>query len=636
MALKLSPYTWYEEVRAAEEYRDQFLDDWEDVLEGYYGPGYKPDAGPMQRRHNVENHAFEWLSLMVPQVTASKPRVRVKSERMGPARLGAKAQTFAVNRWIRQANMKGTAELHATDYGLKYCIGYVSPRPQPGMSNGSTPSRWPHYRRLSPRRYLQDPLAIEFEEQRWRSHLVIRDKEDLLKEAREYPERGWNVEAILGLPESQDIHKYRGYGQADSYNEYFVDRHEVSYWVIWAPEIQPDPKKGPDKGYNGALLFLGVGESYDDSVDDARWIRPPQPYYGPPWGPYQTSGAYIVPDDATPLSPIAGTKAQAEHLNAVARANQRAVEDYKRMALVSNADPDLEITVTEGRHGYVYTTNAEDLSKQVVQMELGGLTTQMLAAEDRARQSLDRNTGLPEAMRGNVEGGATATEVNAAMSGGSIRVQHHVDKFRDFQVSNLRTVSWYLEFDDTIQPFALGEDAARMLQDETGRPMEEVWYGPGLADGQRYEDFWDYDFEIELYSMERTSEQQAQMQAQELDYLVMQIGPAMLANPHVRWKEYLEKRGELRGIGDYGRLFDVDMALELGAQMMQMGMLQEPQPTGQNAQPRLMTDMAGPRPQASPFGGVSAGRERKSFGPSKMISGGSSTSAPATKEVQTA
>lgn len=630
--LELSPGAWYDEVRAAENYRDQFLDDWETVLEQYHGPGYRPDKSPMQQSHDPENHAFEWLSLMVPQVTASNPRVRVRSSRLGAARLGAKAHTFAVNRWIRLANMKATAELHATDYGLKYCVGYVAPRPQPGTAKTGASPRLPSYRRLSPRRYLQDPMAIEFDEQRWRSHLVVRDKDDMLANASENPKEGWNVDSILGLPPSQGLDEVRGYQDRAATSMYFVDRKEVSYWVIWVPELQYDPKRGPDKGYNGTLLFLGVGQSYDSAVDDARWIREPQPYYGPRWGPYQTAGAYIVPDDATPLSPIAGTKAQADHLNAVARANQRAVEDYKRMALVSNADPSLEVTVTEGRHGYVYTTNSEDIQKNVVQMELGGLTAEMLAAEDRARQSLDRNTGLPEAMRGNIEGGATATEVDAAMSGGAIRVNHHVDKFRDFQVRNIRTASWYLEFDDRIPAFPLGEEAVRMMLDETGEQMEEIWYGPSLGKGQRYEDFDDYEFEIELYSMERTSEQQAQAQAQELDFLVMQVGPAMLQNPHVRWREYLEKRGELRGITDYGRLFDVDMARELGAMMMQLQEpLGQPQPTGAKPQQRLQMDTHA-RPANG--GAPSRNRDRKSMGPSKMLKGPkASTAAP---EAQTA
>lgn len=624
MALDTSAFSWYEEIRAAEQYRDQFLADWDEVLEGYHGPGYRPDAGPLHARSDPENHAFEWLSLMIPQVTASKPRVRVKTSRMGPARLGAKAQTFAINRWIKQAAMKETAELLATDYGLKYCIGYVAPRPQPGMGDLTAPSRWPSFRRISPRRYLQDPLAIEHEEQRWRAHLVIRDKEDLLEEAKANPSRGWNVEEIEAMPESAELNRYRGpsEGPDGQHGTSGLDRHEVSYWVIWCPEMQPDDKKGPSKGYNGAQLYLGVGTNTNGSPE-TKWLRKPQPFYGPRWGPYQTSGAYAVPDEAIALSPIAGTKQQSEHLNAVARANQRAVEDYKRMALVGNNDPDLELTVTEGRHGYVYTTNAEDLPRQVVQMELGGLTAQMLAAEDRARQSLDRNTGLPEAMRGNIEGGATATEVTAAMTGGSTRVQHHIDKFRDFVAANLRTVSWYLEFDDTIQPFALGEDAVRMMQDEFGQQMEEFWFAPGLGDGQRYDDFDDYDFEIEVYSMERTSEQQNAQLAQELDFLVLNVGPAMLQNPHIRWKEYLEQRGDLRGINDYGRLFDVDLARELGAAMMQMGEIPEPVPTGQSVQPRLMSDLAGPRPSGpSPYGGVGAGRERKSFGPSKMLQGG--------------
>lgn len=596
--LSTSPQHWWSEIRAAETYRDKFLEDWDDVVEGFHGPGYKPhrtqsDGG------DPENHAFEWLSLMIPQITASNPRARVKTDRMGPARFGAQAQTFALNRWVSKAGLEETSEQLATDYGLKYAIGYVAPELLPNQP-GDEPERWPVLRRISPRRYLQDPLAIDGKEQRWRGHLVIADKEDLLERAKKNPGAGWNEDAIKTLPESTNLHKYRGGTGNEATSDYHVDRGEVSYWVLWCKEMQPDPKRGPDKGYNGALLFLGVGSGADGEAD-ARWIRDPQPFFGPRWGPYQTSGAYVVPDEAIRLSPIAGTKQQADHLNAVARANERAVVDYKRMALVGHGDPDLELAVVDAEHGSVRGVKVDELNKNLAQVELGGLTTQMLTAEDRARQSLDRNSGTPEAMRGNVEGGATATEVGAAMSGASVRSSHHVDKFRRFQTANLKTVAWYLEFDDTMPAFTLGAEAARQMSDEFGQPVEEVWMRPGLAEGQTYDDFDDYDFEIELYSMERTSEQQDQMQAQELDFLVMQVGPAMLANPHVRWEEYLQKRGELRGTQDYGRLFDVDMARELTAEGM------EPMPTAQTPQPRLASDVAGARPVS---GGPSGFRSR--------------------------
>ena len=626
--LNLSPAHWFEEKQAAEDHRDQYLEGWDDMVERYHGPGYR-QGGVGSGPSDPENHAFEWCSLMVPQLTASSPRARVRTARSGAARRGAIASQFALNRWIQLVNMKAANEKLAVDFGLKYAVSAVFPRPMPGLRDSNEPSTWPSMRRISPRRFLQDPLALDWEDQRWRAHLVIEDKQDLLKRAKANPREGWNVDEIQNLPDGIGVREARNGPEEPAGAGETLDRGEIAYVVFWVPELQPDSKKGPEQGYNGALLTLGIGSAYGTGTkDQAVWLRKPVPYFGPRWGPYQCSGAYIVPDQSTPLSPIGATTSQADHLNSIARSIQSSIEDYKRLALVSNGDPDLETIVAEGQHGFVYTTNVDDLSRNVVQLELGGLTQQFLAAEERARQSLDRNTGLPDAMRGNVEGGATATEVNAAMQGGGLRVAHHMNKFRDFLARNLRTVAWYLEFDNTIQPFVLGPEAAAAMQNEFGEPMEEVWMSPGLGPDQKFSDFDDLDYEIELYSMERTSEQQQMALAQELDFMVTQIAP-MMSNPqmqHVRFEEYLALRGELRGVNNYGRLFDMEAARAIAQTMAQTGDIR-PQGTASTPQPRMGSDIAGARKTNSGINGLNH-RDPKRTIPSKDLArgGGESTS----------
>jgi len=619
--LDLRPASWFEEMQVAEDYRDQFLDGWEDMIQRFHGPGHRAGRADSET-HDPENHAFEWTSLMVPQMTASNPRSRVRTARAGPARKGAVAQQYALNRWIRLVDMMRTNEKLATDFGFKYAIGAVFPRPMPGMLETGDPPHWPSFKRISPRRYLQDPLAVDFEDQRWRAHVVIEDKEDLLKRARAKPREGWNVKEIENLPAGIGVREARGQDENPDGVTDTLDRGEIAYVVFWVPEYFPEKNKNPNNGYNGALLTLGIGSAYSTATkDQAVWLRKPIPYFGPRWGPYQYDGAYIVPDDATPLSPIAATTAQADHLNAIARAIQRAIEDYKRLALVSNGDPDLETIVSEGQHGFVYTTNVDDLSRNVVQLELGGLTQQFLAAEERARQSLDRNTGLPDSMRGNVEGGATATEVNAAMAGGGIRVSHHMNKFRKLLARSLTTVAWYLEYDNNIPPFVLGPEAVAAWQSEFGEVTEEVWMAPGLnkKGGQTFDDFDDLDFEIELYSMERTSEQQQMALAQELDFLVLQLGP-MMSDPrmlHVRFEDYLALRGELRGITTYGQLFDIELARKIAKKMLQMGNVQ-PSGTSTIPQPRLASDVTGSRRTNSGIAGLNHAEPKRTL-PSREL-----------------
>lgn len=617
--LKSDPHAWFSELEAAKEYRDLFLDDWEEQLSKYHGPEYKSDQAPTyEEGQDPENAIFEWISLMIPQITASNPRVRVKSARAGIAQDGSKAIQFALNRWARLVRLNRTNELLATDYALKWCIAAVFPVPQAGMESPGEPSLWPVVRRISPRRYLQDPAAVDASQLRWQAHLVVRDKEDVLEQAKKG--EGWDLEALEALPENTEQNEVEENIAPTQQKLESLDRHQVSYWEIYVPELQPDKKRGPDKGYNGAILTLGVGQNNEEP--HAAWIRKPRPYFGRRGGMYHVCGAYVVPDDAMPLSPTVATQPQADHLNAVARAVQRAVEDYKRIALVSSGDPDLESVVSQGKHGSVYTANVEDIQRNVVQLELGGLTSQFLAAEDRARQSLDRNSGIPEAMRGNVEGGATATEIQAATGGASVRFSHHIEKFRMFQSEILQDVAWHLEYNDSIRPFSLGPEAIGQLMDpETGMPVEAPWIRPGLDkdSGQTFSDFDDYDFEIEVYSMRRTSEEQSMALASELDEVVLSVGQAM-TNPatafHIDYEAYLEKRAELRGVPDYTRFFDFALGRQVAAMMLQTQAPQPPQKGG-TPQPRLIQDLAGARPGTG--GGLN--QDRKSMQPAKMLNG---------------
>ena len=615
--LKLEPDYWHQEIEAAKTYRDQFLDEWDSQIRRFTGPGFKNDHAPtIEDDTDLENHAFEWVSLMVQQIASSNPSVRIRTTRPGPAQQGALALQYAINRWIRLVNLQATNESLVTDYALRYCIAAVFPAPAEGMISPEEPSLWPVVRRISPRRFLQDPKAIDGQQIRWQAHLVLRDKEDVIKEAKENPKAGWDVDALeaIGTVRSDDavLHVANPERDVDQ-----VDREQIAYWEVYCPELQVDPKKGPEKGYNGSILTLGVGETQGDKEPQTAWLRKPRPYFGRRGGLYHVCGAYVVPDEALPLSPTVAVQAQAEHLNAVARAAMQMTEDYKRIAIVGQQDPGLEQLIATGRHGHVYTTNVEDIGRNVVQLELGGVTAQILAQEDRARQSLDRNSGIPEAMRGNVEGGATATEIAAATGGATARFAHHIEKFRRFQIQILRAVAWHLEFNDSIKPFSLGQEAVgNILDPDTGLPLEQPWIRPGLAKGQKMDDFDDHDFEIDVHSMSRTSEEQSMALAAELDDVVINIGSAM-TNPgtafHVNWEEYLRKRAETRGVPDYTKYFDFDRAREVAALLLQT---QAPPPPEKKIEPqtRLVQDISGANP------GPGMNKERKPVSTARMIS----------------
>lgn len=160
------------------------------------------------------------------------------------------------------------------------------------------------------------------------------------------------------------------------------------------------------------------------------------------------------------------------------------------------------------------------------------------------------------------------------------------------------------------------------MDPETGLPAEAPWIRPGLDKeaGQTFADFDDYDFEIEVYSMRRTSEEQSIALATELDDVVLSIGAAM-TNPatafHIDYEAYLQKRAELRGVPDYTRFFDFNLGREVAAMMLQTQAPPPPQKGTSQPQPRLLQDLSGARPGS----GAGMNSERKSMQPAKMLNG---------------
>ena len=625
--LRNEPSSWYDEIRHAEEVRDKFLQGLDEEIEKYHGPYYRGDA-KTGTNGDPENHAHEWQSLMVPELTAANPRVRVTTSRLGTMQDGALALQFALNRWIRSVKMKQLNTALATDYGFRWAIMHVMPgRALADDEQWKVPQGMPRASRISPFHFIWDPNAINREDWRFQGHVIRRDKEDLLAEAKAHPDRKWNRKAIEAMASST------GGGYGDSYRhrsdqKNLIDRNELVYYELWVPELQVDPNKGPKKGYNGSLITVGMKQSPGGTGEKSWYLREPRPFWGPPSGPYAFCGAHVVPDETAPLSPLISVRAQAEELNAHARAMSEAMAIYKKIVAVSSQDPDAQTKITESVHHGVYSFELPDLRNNVIELEFGGVTQHMLAHFETLKARLDRNSGIFEAQRGNVEGAGTATEVNYAASASTKRLGFFRDRFRSGILGGLEKVAWYLIADsDTKIPMGAEANQSFVAQ-ESGEPGEAWWIG-----GDPVSDFDAYEFEIELYSMQRPAEMQNQVLVAAYDELVMQVAPMIPQLPHVNWKLYLEKKGNELGIHDFGSLIDLDVAAQLGARMMQQ-QFAEPQ-ASQRTQPRLGSNLFG-KDVATPAGKaaqptqkreaaskiLARGNGKASSGPQKSTVGG--------------
>tara|TARA_R100000808_G_scaffold22508_1_gene48983 strand:+ start:7023 stop:8747 length:1725 start_codon:yes stop_codon:yes gene_type:complete len=550
--LRVTPGNLYEEIESAERYRDSHLEHYNDVIKDYVGPMF---GGVSIDDFSPENHVYEYLSLTVPRLIHDNPRVRVTTRRPVSQGNEAAAIEHGLNRWTNDTNVKDVLQRVAFDTLLAYGVLMTAQAPMPGYDPRSNFGKyWPNCYRISPKRFVIDPLALSFNEARFMGHMWVRDREDLLEEAKTDPT--WNAESIEMLTNEGSIDHMTN---EESRQRDTPERNEVTVFDIWVPEIQLKESPGPEYGFHGTIYTVAVGTSYGErDPDKADFIRDPRPYYGPPSGPYTMFGAYYVPDGPYPLSPIMATTGQVNELNDHVRSASASAARYKRLVLVDAKNKKLVQDVKSQPHDFVVPVEGID-KDAVVQLELGGITNQQVSYIQMARERLDRNSGIHDAMRGNVTGNATATEVSIAEGSSTIRLAYLKNQFEEAVRQVLKSVGWYLHNDDRVS-FPLGADAAAALG------VAEPWFVGGSSPDSPYSDL---ELEIESYSMERTTESLQQRRAMEAFQIIANVASAMPQMPYVNWNSLLDKMGDALNMPDLSGLVDTEMLMAMMQQQQQ-------------------------------------------------------------------
>lgn len=609
--LNCDPQNLYSEIQAAERYRDEHLRSYDRRRRRFHGPSY---AGDDQLAYEPENHEFEYISLLLPKIVFDNPRVKVNSTRMGPIQDIASAVQAGMNRWIRDVKLRRTLVRVGLDTFM--CWGATVVRVEPDQDRlapqwfaQSLPYR-PTVERISPKRIFWDPLALDISEARYIGHVWVRDKDDLIKIAKDHPEDGWDLEAIQNAGEDA------GTDKLDRDSKYGApSRKEVVCYEVYVPGYQLEDEPGPDQGFNGAIFTIAVGGYNDAGAKKAYGVRKPRMYYGPPEGPYTVFGIYPVPDDTAPLSPTVAIQAQVETLNMHAKAVMKAAAQRKRIAFVARAEPDLQKKVKRAEDGDVVPVNTEELNNNLKEVELGGVTPAALNALQIERERRDRISGMSDAMRGNVAGAGTATENAIAAEASTARMAFIKQQFTDAVTDMLRKVAWYMYHDDRIV-FPVGDelqsqnDMATMMaqtqgmmgaamgpQKKDAAPSEEQfqqkgepWYQGGVPSEMSGYSFKDLDLDIEPYSMERTSEQQQTRRMMELVQIVTQILPASMQAP-VDLQAMMNAIGNMANVPELARIVDLKAARQLQAQMLQGLQIQSSNPPA-----KLSKDVGGGAP----------------------------------------
>lgn len=594
MALDTTAPGLSDEIKSAREHVDTFLgEDYRSMIERFHGPHYRRGKSDT---YDFANHGHAWISLFLPALASGNPRIKAKTLRSGPIAAFVKAVELATNRNFELQTFKRVVEELAVHWAFKYSVSLTTPRPVPGLTEREDVTYRPTTFALSLEDFVWDPYAKRYSQARYQAHRIVRDRASALKEAREFPERGWNQTELLSLDGGLvDRHDKRR-------EELRLTRDDVEFWEVWIPEETLDEatdengrkfKPTAEEGYNGTIYTVSEGAG--------DFVRRPRPFWGPQDGPYNLSGHLFVPGELIPLSPIGATQVQAERLNAFLDATLEAIQGYARGWAIKGDDNTAKEVFKNFEDLGVFSLEGmgdDDIREMVQQVEKGGITQQHLLIIDFLRLALEQASGMTEAQRGQVSGDATATEASIAQQASGQRMSYMTEKFIHSAIKPIaKKEAWYLAMHPSSRT-PLGDQAEGLFLDPvTMQPIEQPVFVGGLDSAPMVDEL---DIEVEPISMRFTTELLEAERAAQWDAWVLNTAQIRPMTPWVDWRGMDMKKAEQLRDPSLAKLIDNDKAMLAGQMqmMMTMGMGGAPQQGFMpQAQPRLGIDLQGQRPQ---------------------------------------
>lgn len=549
MALKTETDAFREDVQQSRKARRLNLDQYQMFVARYHGPHFNSTSGATGDCDYPENHYFQYLSLMLPQLVFESPRVLCSTNHRGEARMVAMALQHGVNEVARRSDMLDTLDELGLDFLLFCSVAMVVQEPHPSLEGPAEYDRHlPRVYRIHPPRFVIDANAEKFKEARYMGHEFIRDLDDLLEEAEEEGS-DWDKEALERAKASVGNETGVQAGEGPKRRISTDAREECWLLELWIPEEQLDDEPGPEDGFNGTIRTYAIAPQADN--DELIEVREPRMFYGPRTGPYCFAGPHIVPGEIDPLSELVAVESQVQDVNEQARYISTSSKQYKRIVLVDAALKTLQQALAETGDSLIVPIPGigQMDNKGYIEVEVGGITQQQLAYLELARDRLDRNSGVHDVAKGNIDPDATATAVATAAGSNETRTSKPKARFSRFVVNVLEKIGWYLYHDDRVV-FPLNDDAAEELN------MKDPWFfGGTYADGSGFT-FDDLELRIEPMSMERTSEPMVQARIARVMDMLVALAPVMATTPFIDWPRLLDLVGESLNMPGFEDLVD--------------------------------------------------------------------------------
>ena len=543
MTLRVTPDNLKSEVEAAVKFREEYSKETRKLVQRYTGRFYRRGREPDEPV--VSNHAYEFLSVLLPAVAFDNPRCRCTALDPnisdGYSTMGDRAAAIgaALNQWSSDDEISQQLGDAAVDFFFSWAVFMITTADKPGTKGFEMVPQKPYLMHLMNHHFSLDPEAktnnpLSHDGPRHMEHMWRADVDDLMEDDL------YNSDVVRDLAEETDLTEYNeGVSRGPGNPLDIPDRHEVLVWDVWVPEIQTPSADGEyDPAVNGTIFSLARGHHPGGMTKKAEFIRDPRPAYCPPWGPYVIAGAYKVPGSPYPLGPLVATAEEAERVNAHEASAALDAANHKNFAYGKSATNAGDANrIKQIRHGDIALL---DDPETIGQMEIGGVTNSRYQYLEHAHESLNRRSGLSDAMRGQVMGGSTATESAIAQSGGESRKAWLTRSFRNAISKVFRSAAWYAFYGEDFH-YRLSGDA------QSGGVVE---YRGGLYSGMDDFNFFDLGLVIDPLSIEHTSASLLQQRVTRAYEALAGSAPAMSQTPWIQWREPLRALFESLNIGE--------------------------------------------------------------------------------------
>ncbi len=571
--LNLNPSDLFQEVQAAEKYRNRHLKSVRRSIRRFVGNHWRDDV---RGEPAPENIIYDFMAVMLPQLIFENPRVTVTAHRAVTQDEVAGWMQDYLNFWIQTDHIKDVIELVCIDMLFGFGVAGVCAYDDNGTLR-------PRIFRVAPESFVMDPQCKQAAQAKLLGHRYQLTRAELEND----PTVDQDLVQRLQADDSTD---YGGGEKPPLARTGDWQRRDLyTLYDLYLPD-------------DGKVCTISQSRS-----GDGEWVRPPTEYIGHKSGPYVLFGVYPVPSNPFPMSPIMAMGDEEEELNAHATALAEEAASAKSLILVDSNVPGAKSRIEQAPTGSVLSI-AGLTRDGVTTVNVGGANAARAQYVQLLRQRVDRYNGMSDSRRG-LTSGATATEVNVAEAASDARTEFIHNKLRDGVKAAITRAAWF--------PFHRREavQAISWIDRQTGQKREGIFYG-GVHEGQEQQAWEQFSLEIEPYSMRRVDPAFKSAQANTVMQIAMAIAPAMRNFPEIDWRAVLQMLGEANNVPNLAdKLLRQDVLAQMSAQQQAAGM---PMPPGQampgsmagampagmpmNAGVRVTPNMPGGRPMRQPAG----------------------------------